>query len=76
VSVHDDDDLIRAIDRGHVSCLVLLDLSSGFGTVDHSLLTHNFAVTDTSLSRYVSSSAAILKVYPFVWTPLSHWQLQ
>jgi len=56
VSVHND--LVRAIDRGHVSCLVLLDLSSAFDTMDHSLLlsllTHRFAVTDTSLSWFQS----------------------
>jgi len=31
-------DVIRAADEGKVTCLVLLDLSSAFDTVDHDLL--------------------------------------
>jgi len=32
------DDIIRAIDRGEVTALVLLDLSAAFDTVDHQTL--------------------------------------
>ena len=31
-------DVIRAADEGKVTCLVLLDLSSAFDTVDHDIL--------------------------------------
>jgi len=31
-------DLVRAIDKGHVTALVLLDLSAAIGTVDHELI--------------------------------------
>jgi Reverse transcriptase (RNA-dependent DNA polymerase) len=31
-------DLVRSIDKGHVTALVLLDLSAAFDTVDHELL--------------------------------------
>ena len=51
-------DLIRAVDDGKVSALVLLDLSSAFDTVDHgSLLTvldDRFAVTGPALDWFRS----------------------
>jgi len=51
-------DLIRAVDDGKVSALVLLNLSSAFGTVDHdSLLTvlhDRFAVTGPALDWFRS----------------------
>lgn len=54
VSVHND--LVRAIDSGHVTCLILLDLSSAFDTVDHqillSILNHHFNVTDNALTWF------------------------
>ena len=54
--VHND--IVCAIDQGHVVALVLLDLSSAFDTVDHptmlSLLHDRFAVSDEPLSRFHS----------------------
>jgi len=51
-------DLVRAVDNGKVSALVLLDLSSAFDTVDHgSLLTvldDRFAVTGPALDWFRS----------------------
>ena len=51
-------DIIRAIDRGEVTALVLLDLSSAFDTVDHSTLLdtlhHRFAVEGKPLLWFES----------------------
>jgi len=56
VSVHND--LVRGIDHGLITGLVLLDLSSAFDTVDHSILlstlTHHHAVRDSALSWFQS----------------------
>ena len=74
-------DMIRAVDDGRVSALVLLDLSSVFDTVDHDcLLTvlHNrFAVTGPALNwfrSYIYQSErrhlllAALNRLLFLWT--------
>ena len=51
-------DLIRAVDDGRVSALVLLDLSSAFDTVDHdcllTVLHDRFAVTGPALDWFRS----------------------
>jgi Reverse transcriptase (RNA-dependent DNA polymerase) len=52
LSVHTD--LLRAIDKGQVSSLVLLNLSTVFDTVDHSILlsvlSNRFSVVDTAFN--------------------------
>jgi len=54
--VHND--LVRAIDRGHVTALVMLDLSAAFDTVDHEvlleILTHRFSVGGVALEWFNS----------------------
>jgi len=54
--VHND--LISAVDQGNVGALALLDLSSAFDTVDHSLLLailqKRFAVTNSALAWFQS----------------------
>ena len=56
LSVHND--LVRVIDIGQVSLLVLLDLSAAFDTVDHpillSVLSNRFSVVDTAFSWFQS----------------------
>lgn len=56
LSVHND--LVRSVDSGHVSSLVLLDLSAAFDTVDHqtllTVLSRRFAVTGTALNWFAS----------------------
>jgi hypothetical protein len=51
-------DLVRAIDNGKVSALVLLDMSAAFDTVDHdvllTVLNRRFALDDTALSWFRS----------------------
>ena len=56
LSVHND--LVRSIDNGKVSLLVLLDLSAAFDNVDHqflsSVLANRFSVDSTALSWFES----------------------
>ena len=56
LSVHND--LVRAVDNGQVSLLVLLDLSAGFDTVDHqillSVLSDRFSVNSTTMNWFES----------------------
>lgn len=56
LAVHND--LVRAVDNGQVSLLVLLDLSAAFDTVDHpillSVLSSRFSVIDTAFSWFKS----------------------
>ena len=56
LSVHND--LVRSIDNGKVSLLVLLDLSAAFDTVDHqlllSVLANRFSVDSNALSWFES----------------------
>jgi len=56
LSMHND--VVRSIDNGQVSLLMLPDLSAAFDTVDHqillSILHERFAVADTALSWFSS----------------------
>jgi len=56
LSVHND--LVRAIDIGQVSLLVLLDLSAAFDTVDHSILlkvlSDRFSVVESAFNWFQS----------------------
>ena len=51
-------DILDAIDRKEVTCLVLLDLSAAFDTISHKLLInhlkYHFGITDTIL-QWISS---------------------
>ena len=58
LSVHND--LVRSVDSGKVSLLVLLDLSAAFDTVDHqillrlTILSKRFSMESTTLSCFES----------------------
>ena len=56
LSVHND--LVLATDKGLISALVLLDLSSAFDTVDQniplSVLYESFCIKDTALNLFTS----------------------
>jgi len=51
-------DLVRSIDRGHVTVLLMLDLSAAFDTVEHEvlleILTHRFSVGGVALEWFNS----------------------
>jgi len=51
-------DLLKAMDKGHVSALLLLDLSAAFDTVDHDILLHRleswFGISNTALAWFKS----------------------
>ena len=56
LAVHND--LVRAADTGHVTALIMLDLSAAFDTVDHEvlleILQRRFAVTEIPLQWFRS----------------------
>ena len=49
-------DILWAMEKQHVTCLVALDLSAAFGTVDHptllSVLKHKFSIEDNALQWF------------------------
>ena len=51
-------DILLALDRGHVSLLALLDLSAAFDTVDHAIMVNtlqsDFGISGTALSWFKS----------------------
>ena len=57
-------DILDAIDRKEVTCLVMLDLSAAFNTISHKLLInclkYHFRITDTTLqwtSSYLTNGS-------------------
>lgn len=65
--VHND--IVRAVDRGHVTAVVLLDLSSAFDTVDHQVLLDvlekRFVVGGVALSWFRSYLADRTQTFNF-----------
>ena len=60
-------DIIRAVDQGHLVAMALLDLSCAFDTVDHvtllSILSQRFLVTDQALAWFQSYLTDRYQVY-------------
>ena len=63
-------DILDAIDRKEVTCLVMLDLSTAFDTISHKLLInclkYHFGITDTILqwiSSYLRNRTQRVMVY-------------
>ena len=44
-------DLLHALDKQEVTCLVLLDLSAAFDTIDHNLLLNTLHFIDMDLMK-------------------------
>jgi len=67
-AVHND--LVRSIDGGKVSLLVLLDLSAAFDTVDHhillSVLASRFSIASTTLSWFKSYLADRTQLFTYI----------
>lgn len=63
--VHDD--IVRAIDQGHVVAMALLDLSAAFDTVDHAtlldILSHRFSINGRCLTWFQSYLANRTQVF-------------
>ena len=62
-------DVIRALEDQEVACLILLDLSTAFDTIDHNILLRRletwFAVTDTALNwlrSYLTNRTQVVTV--------------
>ena len=65
--VHND--IVRAVDRGHVTAMVMLDLSAAFDTVDHQVLLevlqNRFAVTGVTLDWFQSYLSSRTQTFEF-----------
>jgi len=64
-TVHND--IVCAVDQGHVAALVLLDLRAAFDTVDHStllnLLQSRFSVSEQCLAWFQSFLSGWIQVF-------------